>query len=81
MSKKDFLKFIKAFLKGACTLKKYPVTLTEISYQITFRIFCALVHQRNLSQHFFVKLGCCMCNDWQVLQQNRWDNVAEYSSN
>ena len=26
-----------------------------------------------------VKPECCTCSQGQVLQQNRWDNVAEYS--
>ena len=28
-----------------------------------------------------VKLGCCTCDEGQLLQQNCWDNVAEYLSN
>ena len=28
-----------------------------------------------------VKPECCTCSQGHVLQQNRWDNVAEYSSN
>ena len=28
-----------------------------------------------------VKLESCTCSQAQVLQQNRWDNVAEYSLN
>ena len=28
-----------------------------------------------------VKPECCTCSQGQVLQQNRWDSVAEYSPN
>ena len=28
-----------------------------------------------------VKPECCTCSQGQVLQQNHWDNVAEYSFN
>ena len=38
--------------------------------------------QRNTSDVAgIVEPECCTCSQEQVLQQNRWVNVAEYSSN